>query len=167
MHDNPVLAYAARQANPNTQVVPVFCFDPRFFTKAQPQFMMDRKTGIHRTRFMIESVQDLRGQLRAIGSGLFVSTQKPEEFLQTLVRPDQDTTLVFAAETCSEERSVEDRVEQALKDKGVSRFVDLWGNTLVHIDDLPERMWNKFPTSATAFMRMTDNIDIRPVCPTP
>ena len=46
-------------------------------------------------------------------------------------------------------------------------FVDLWGNTLIHIDDLPEKMWTKFPSSATAFMKMTDNIDIRPICPTP
>lgn len=61
MHDNPVLAYAVKNAKPHTQVVPVFCFDPRFFTKAQPEFLMSRKTGIHRTRFMLESVQDLKG----------------------------------------------------------------------------------------------------------
>lgn len=84
-----------------------------------------------------------------------------------MVKPGEDTTLVFAAETCYEERTVEDRVEMALKDVGVNRFVDLWGNTMVHIDDLPERMWNKFPSSATAFMRMTDNIEIRPLDPTP
>lgn len=83
------------------------------------------------------------------------------------MKPDEETTLVFAAETCSEEREVEDRVLMALKDVGVNRFVDLWGNTLLHIDDLPERMWNKFPTSATAFMRMTDNTSIRPLFPTP
>lgn len=76
---------------------------------------MARKAGIHRTRFFIESVQDLRAQLQNIGSGLLVSQQKPEEFLAQLVQPNHDTTLVFAAETCSEERAVEDSVERALK----------------------------------------------------
>ena len=55
----------------------------------------------------------------------------------------------------------------ALKDQGVSHFVDVWGNTLLHIDDLPQRIFDKFPTSATTFMRQTDKTPIRPVYPTP
>ena len=45
-----------------------------------------------------------------------------------------DTTVVFSAETCSEERKVEDDLEKAMA--GCS-FVDVWGNTMVHIDDFP------------------------------
>ena len=108
MHDNPVLSWAAKNARPNTQVLPVYCFDPRFFTKAQPEFHMTRKSGIHRTRFNIESVLDLRARLQQIGSGLLVANQKPEDFIPQLVKPGVDTTVVFAAETCSEERTVED-----------------------------------------------------------
>lgn len=73
MHDNPVLAWAVKNARPATQVIPVFCFDPRFYTKTQPQFMMARKSGVHRTRFAIESVQDFRHSLQALGSGLLVA----------------------------------------------------------------------------------------------
>ena len=81
MHDNPVLSWATKNARPGTQVLPVFCFDPRFYTKAQPQFHMARKSGIHRTRFNIESVLDLRSNLQKIGSGLLLSTAKPEDFI--------------------------------------------------------------------------------------
>ena len=93
--------------------------------------------------------------MNSLGSGLLVAHAKPEDFLTDLVKDGsgQQTTLVFAAETCSEEREVEDKVEMALKNQGVSHFVDVWGNTLLHIDDLPQRIFDKFPTSATTFMR--------------
>ena len=167
MHDNPVLNWAVKNSRPGTQVLPVFCFDPRFFTNAVPEFQMARKSGVHRTRFAIESVADLRTNLQQVGSGLLVAQAKPEDFLPQLVHPERHTTIVFSAETCSEERSVEDKLEKAMKAKGECRFVDLWGNTLCHIDDIPERMWDRFPSSATAFMRMTDNINIRPALPSP
>ena len=74
---------------------------------------------------------------------------------------------MYTAETCSEERDVEERVEMALKDVGVSRFIALWGNTLAHIDDLPQQIWSNFPSSGTSFIRMTDDITIRQMCATP
>ena len=59
--DNPVLTFAASQAaERSSKVLPVFCFDPRFVTEAQPQFLIPCKTGKHRLRFMVESVDDLR-----------------------------------------------------------------------------------------------------------
>ena len=63
VHDNPVLNYAVRAAAARpqkTQVIPVFCFDPRFYTKGVPNFLMRRKAGIYRTKFSLESVQELR-----------------------------------------------------------------------------------------------------------
>ena len=60
VHDNAVLAWAMRNSHANSQVLPVFCFDPRFFTKSVPEVMMARKAGIHRTRFFLESVADMR-----------------------------------------------------------------------------------------------------------
>ena len=63
IHDNPVLNWAVRNKSAQTQIVPVYCFDPRFFTKTVPEFGMGRKSGIHRTRFMIESVTDFRRNL--------------------------------------------------------------------------------------------------------
>ena len=134
VHDNPVLAWAVKNKRPSAQIVPVFCFDPRFFTKSQPDYLMNRKSGIHRTRFQIESVQDLRNNLQQLGSGLLVSMEQPELFLPKLINPEMDTTVVFSAETCSEERKVEDDLEKAMA--GCS-FVDVWGNTMVHIDDFP------------------------------
>ena len=118
LHDNPVLNWAVKQAAASpqkTQVIPVYCFDPRFYTKAEPNWLMQRKAGIQRTRFGIESVQELRHGLRQLGSGLLVTMAKPEDFIPQLVRPEMDTTVVFTSETCSEERKVEDDLEAAMK----------------------------------------------------
>ena len=109
----------------------------------------------------------MRSSLKAVGSGLLVANAKPEDFIPRLVTPETHTTVVFSAETCSEERDVEDKLEMAMKNEGPCKLIDLWGNTLVHIDDLPNKFWDRFPSSATAFMRQTDNIDIRKVHPTP
>ena len=81
VHDNPVLDWAVRNSTPQTQIVPVFCFDPRFYQKSVPEFDMVRKAGIHRTRFMIESVMDFRDSLISLGSGLLISMEKPENLL--------------------------------------------------------------------------------------
>lgn len=167
LHDNPVVDYAVKTAAKKpqqTQVIPVFCFDPRFYTKAEPDFLMQRKSGVFRTKFSLESVMQLRQNLQSLGSGLLVSMGKPEEFLPQLVRDDTDTTVVFTGETCSEELEVEDRVEAAMRG---SKLVDFWGNTLVHIDDVDDRIWDRFPQSSTAFMQKTDRVAVRPTLPTP
>ena len=59
VHDNPVLHWAARAAQKSTQILPVYCFDPRFNEKKVAAFGI-RKCGVVRTKFMIESVAGLR-----------------------------------------------------------------------------------------------------------
>ena len=99
-----------------------------------------------------------------LGSGLLVSMEKPEDFLPQLVQPGTNTTVVFAGETCSEEKKVENDLEAAMEN---SRLVDVWGNTILHVDDIPNRIWDKFPQSSTNFMRGTDSVAIRQTMPTP
>jgi deoxyribodipyrimidine photo-lyase len=70
----------------NTEVVPVYCFDPRFYDE-QTKFGT-KKSGFNKTRFMLESVKDLRRSLEQRGSGLLVSHSKPEEFIPTLLGPE-------------------------------------------------------------------------------
>ena len=58
------------------QVLPVFCFDPRFLRASA---WGTPKTGPFRAQFLLESVADLKAQLRAIGSDLLVAMGPPEE----------------------------------------------------------------------------------------
>ena len=89
VHDNYIIRAAANTAKKypkTTEVLPVYCFDPRFYDSNTKYGTL--KCGINRTRFMIESVQDLRNSLEGIGSGLIVSHSKPEEFIPSLLGPE-------------------------------------------------------------------------------
>ena len=103
IHDNVILNYAATKHRTDSEILPVFCFDPRFFTKQEPKWGT-RKCGIVRTKFIIESVENLRKNLQEkVESQLLVSMEKPEDFISSLMRHDRDNHVVYQSEICSEE----------------------------------------------------------------
>jgi hypothetical protein len=62
VHDNALLAEAARRGAP---VLPVFCLDPRVFdASATSGLGASQKTGARRAKFVLESLEDLRGSVR-------------------------------------------------------------------------------------------------------
>lgn len=67
LHDNEALTIAMRMAE---EVIPVYIFDERVF-KGQTRFGF-KKTGPFRAKFYLESVEDLRRNLKSIGSDLVI-----------------------------------------------------------------------------------------------
>jgi len=65
LHDNYCFEAASKTLTENsknsiqTEILPIFCFDPRFFTK-YVETRNARKCGIIRTKFILESVLALR-----------------------------------------------------------------------------------------------------------
>ena len=55
-------AVALAKSSPSTEVLPVYCFDPRHFGTTRRG---SPKTGSFRAKFLLESVADLRTRLRA------------------------------------------------------------------------------------------------------
>ena len=76
LHDNEALADALRTSE---EVIPVYVFDERVF-RGKTKYGFP-KTGAHRTKFIIDSIKDLRQSLQAIGSNLIVRIGKPEDCL--------------------------------------------------------------------------------------
>lgn len=60
----------------------VYCFDDRHFKTTS---LGSQKTGIHRSKFLIQSVQNLRDNLRKHGSDLYVAKGRPEDVIPTLI----------------------------------------------------------------------------------
>ena len=77
LHDNPCLARIAAHKG-EKEVLPVYLFDPRMFATSRRG---SPKTGSFRAKFMLESVADLRDQLRSVGSDLLVGVGRPEDVL--------------------------------------------------------------------------------------
>ncbi len=151
LHDNPTLAAAVEDADTGSpddtrtdssddadRLLPVYAFDPREFGPRPyggPDSFAYEKTGPHRTRFLRESVADLRESLRERDSELVVRHGRPEKVLPDLADAADASAVYCQTLPAPEERAVESAVERALADRGVE-LRTRWTHTLHHRDDL-------------------------------
>ncbi len=158
--DNVTLHEAVQKAE---QVYPVYCFDPRQFTETA---IDSSKTGPHRARFLLESVADLRQNLRNIGSDLIVRQGIPENIIAQLAR-EVNASVVFASkEVASEETQAANALEENLNAMGIE-LVQLWQSTLFHIDDIPWPIKN-VPDIFSQFRKEAErSVSVRPLVPAP
>jgi len=130
IHDNEILFEAARKAG---KVLPVYCFDPFYFKTTSSGL---QKTGNIRARFLLESVADLRENLRKLGSELIVRTGNPAEVILQLAQQYQVSEVYHHREVAFEETEISEAVETALWKirLNLKHFI---GHTLYHKEDLP------------------------------
>jgi deoxyribodipyrimidine photo-lyase len=156
LHDNETL----QRASQFDQVIPVYIFDPRQFSSTSFGFP---KTGPHRTLFLLETVNELREELRNIGSDLVVRQGTTEEELEELTNRHNVDTIFAQKEITSEEVAVEQAVESSLK----ADLKFIWGHTLFHRDDIPYEP-DGIPKVFTNFRKQCEKkADIRECYPTP
>lgn len=131
LHDNEALVDALNIAD---EIIPLYVFDERvFFGKTSFGFP---KTDIHRRKFIIESIGDLRINLKKIGGNLVVRTGHPEEIIPELCRKYKANWVYCNRERTSEEVHVQDQLEANLWTIGVEMRYDR-GKMLYHTADLP------------------------------
>jgi deoxyribodipyrimidine photo-lyase len=130
VHDNEILYEAARKAG---KILPVYCFDLFYFRKNASG---NPKTGELRARFLIESVANLRKNLRAIGGELIIRIGNPAEALPNLAEEYQVSEVYHHREVAHEETAISEQVEAALWKirLNLKHFI---GHTLYHKEDLP------------------------------
>jgi len=134
LHDNAALVRAADA----DRLLAVHVFDPRWFGTAEfggSRSFRYGKTGGHRTRFLRQSVGDLRSSLRARGSDLIVRHGDSAAELAGLADEHGADAAYFHTYPTSEEEAIEAAVTEALESRGVETTA-LWGHTLHHPDDL-------------------------------
>lgn len=130
IRDNETLSAAVNEAD---FVIPVYCFDPRHFDEGPYKL---RKTGKFRSKFLIESLKDLRFSLKELGGNLVVTHGKPEQVIFALAKYHEVSAVYCQEEVCSEELKVDEQLERNLGTIGVPMNY-FWGSTLFHFDDLP------------------------------
>lgn len=160
LHDNEALLTAAEGAH---ALLPVFIFDPRAFGKTASGFP---KYGPYRSRFVLESLEDLRAQLREKGSELIILHGKPEELIPELCRKYGVGLVSYHEEATDEEVQVEEALDEALEADGVE-VASCWGASLFHLDDLPMDP-EKMPDVFTPFRKKVEKMSqVRPALPAP
>ncbi len=160
IRDNEILFEAVRKGD---KVLPVFCFDPFYFKK---DALGNSKTGNLRTRFLIESVDNLRKNLRNLGGELIIRIGNPAEVLPLLAEQYQVNEVYHHREVAYEETEISGQVEAALwKMKlNLKHFI---GHTLYHKEDLPFPI-KDIPDSFAVFKKKVErDSDVRPCIGTP
>ena len=146
LHDNESLIDALECVD---EVYPVYVFDPRVFN-GKTSFGF-RKTGIHRARFIIECIVDLRRRLIQKGSNLIVRIGKPEEVLFELARNYKTNWIFCNRERTDEEVKVQDALERRLWTIGQEVRYNR-GKMLYYTSDLPFPV-NHTPDTFTSFRK--------------
>ncbi len=148
LHDHAPL-HAALQVD--APIIPVYCFDPRHFTKTSFGFA---KTGSFRAKFLLESVADLRQSLRDKSSDLLIYQGFPEVVIPQIVTNLGIDEVYFHAEVTSEEVMVENALRKALQALG-AKTCTFWGSTLHNPEHLPFEIQN-IPEVFTQFRQQVE-----------
>ncbi len=131
LHDNEALRDAIMSAD---EIYPIYVFDPRVFSgKLSFGF---RKTGVFRTQFILESVQNLRDQLNKMGTELIVRMGYPEDEIFKLAKNLKTSWIFCNRERTQEEVHVQDLLERNLWSIGQEVRYSR-GKMLYYTADLP------------------------------
>ncbi|MBK6785764.1 MAG: deoxyribodipyrimidine photo-lyase [Saprospiraceae bacterium] len=146
------------------QIIPVYVFDERIF-KGKTSYGFD-KIQSFRTQFIIESVEDLRKNLRIRGADLLVRMGKPEEIIFELAKTLKTQWVYCNRERTYEEVMVQDKLEHHLWTIGQEiRYTR--GKMLYYTSDLPFPI-TQTPESFTAFRKEVEKIiPVRKPVPVP
>src|ERR1700748_3161043 len=160
VHDNEILLEAIRKAD---HVLPVYCFDPYYFTKT---LSGAPKTGNLRASCLIESVADLRHNLRERGAELIIRCGHPAEVLPKLAAEYQVSEVYHHREVAYEETDISEQVETALW-KSRLNLKHFIGHTLYHKEDLPFPIKDIPDSFATFKKKIERDSNVRPCIDNP
>ena len=162
VHDNEALNDALKHGD---EVLPVYIFDPREWRGTLPLTGLP-KIGPHRARFILESVADLRHNLRQRGAELVVRVGHPEDILPELSKQCRASWVFCNRERTSEELRVQNAVEQSLW--AIGREVHYSrGKLLYYTSDLPFPI-TQTPDTFAQFRKETERLTpVREPIPAP
>jgi len=155
IHDNEILLRAVERSH---QVVPVYCFDPRYFVDTP---YGTKKTGVMRAAFLRQNVFALKQALQTLGGDLITAFGRPEELLPQIAETYQVDEVYHHREVAQEETLVSARAEAALWKMQINlrHFI---GHTLYHKEDLPFPI-KDIPDAFSVFKKKTEReSSIRP-----
>lgn len=131
LHDNEALTDALKSG---VEVFPIYVFDERLFKGETKNGF--RKIDKYRTKFIIESVEDLKASLRKLGSDLIIRVGRPEQEIFELAQKIKSSWVFCNRERTREEVEVQDSLEQKLWSIG-QEIIYSRGKMLYYTQDLP------------------------------
>lgn len=151
LHDNEAITEAFKNSE---ELYPVYIFDDRIFKDKTP--LGFAKTGAIRTKFILESVNDIKKQFQKKGIDLIVRTGKTEDVIFEIVS-DIKASCVFAlTERLPEETEIQNNLEKRLWSIGKELYLSK-GKMLYYTTDLPFPV-SHTPDTFTSFRKEVEKI---------
>jgi cryptochrome len=122
---------------------------------ARPPARPPCRIGVNRIQFLLQSLVDLDGSLRARGSRLLVLQGSPEEVLPRVIKSWGATTLCFEHDTEPYAIKRDATITTLVAGLGVDARTHV-SHTLYDIDELLCRNKGKTPLTMTAFQKVAD-----------
>ena len=127
LHDHPALQAGLA----SSCLLPVFILDPALLRVNE---FGSRRLGVHRARFLLESLAALDSALRKRGSHLLVLPGVPEQVIAQLVDKFELDQVLTLEEIAPDERAQIARLQRQLKGVALLQYA---GNGLLRSDELP------------------------------
>lgn len=131
LHDNEALIEASRNSD---ELIPVFIFHPEQFLPVT--IYKTPKTSAARTKFLLESIANLRQQLRNMGTDLVVRIGDPGKILYSLASEHKIHFIYCNRERTREEVDIQDQLEKKMWTIGCEVRYSR-GKMLYYTSDLP------------------------------
>tara|TARA_R110000868_G_scaffold210919_1_gene461001 strand:+ start:53 stop:1363 length:1311 start_codon:yes stop_codon:yes gene_type:complete len=147
--DNLVLQEAI---NNHKHVITCYCFDPKHYDTSEFGF---KKTEKFRARFLIETVQDLKANLKSLNIELFVFHKTPETSIPKLVEEFKIDSIYLQKEWTSEEVDVLNTVKKAVSKE--INFHQYYNQFLYHPDDI-DMLFSEIPQVFTDFRKKVEKL---------
>ena len=161
LHDNEALTDALLH---NDEIIPLYVLDKRLLEGKTPYGFP--KVGRFRLQFLLESLEDLRRNLRKAGSDLYFRIGIPEEIIPEIAQAYRTSYIYCNRERTQEEVDVQDKLERTLWSIGQEvRYYR--GKMLYYTADLPFPITH-CPDSFSTFRKEVEKfVDIRKPLPAP
>lgn len=143
IEDNEGLKLAVERFD---EVIPLYVLDEEWLNGTQ--FGIER-IGVHRLKFLLESLVDLKQKLQTLGSELHFRIGRPEDIIEALKKQFNCDRLLAQKASAHEESQQEERISQVID----SEFI--WGETLFHISDLNFHLQD-LPDVFTEFRKLVE-----------
>lgn len=160
LKDNQALFSAIGSAD---EIIPVYVFDTRQFEKTKLGF---RRTGALRARFLVESVAELRENIRAKGGDLLIRTGDPEKIIAQLAEDYAAEYVYTSKEIAPQETRIESSLSKNLKTANVDIKL-FWMDTMISAIDLPFPV-SRLPSRFNSFVeQLSNDLKIKEQFPAP
>ncbi|XP_063721635.1 cryptochrome-2-like [Symsagittifera roscoffensis] len=151
LHDNAALLEALKPINDGDRFIlrPVYIIDPWYKANV--------KCGQNRTRFLLQSLQDLDNSLRKLGSSLYVARGDPVEVFEKLFTKWEVKKITWEVNTEPYARERDRKVSSVAKMLKV-KVTECDGHTLYNLDFLLSKNNGNVPLTQQKFTSLVTSI---------